>query len=540
MFSFVRLRPVLRGIRFRMSMVFFVAFFGMAAVTTWHLQSSMRPTFLRMEQANAIASAERVIGGLDAQLSNLYTLTKDWAVWDDMHQYLRQPTAAFAASNLGAASLKNVGLVGILVLSHRGEVVGFAGLTLANGRTVTAADFAPHHSGLLAMLAGGPWVRHCGYVPFDHTLVLMCGNRIARSDGTGDEFGVLVMARELTPALLKDIEEQSKERFVLIEPAAAPLPASAERWPMHRFAHLAAGHMMATGTPGQLTVDYPLHGFADQTLKTVRLPLSRALMLEGDAVTANTSRQLAAIALVTGAFLFAGGHFWLVLPLARLKKEIREIHKQKNWGATVARDRKDEIGALAREVNGLLGVIRSQLGELEALSMTDALTSVANRRRFDQRLADEVVRCQRTRKVCAVLILDLDYFKQYNDRYGHPAGDVALQTLARLMVKCTRQMDLPARLGGEEFAVLLPDTTEAAAITIAEKIRAALHAAAVAHAGSKVSTVLTASIGVAAATGDAMAAGPLLELADQALYAAKAAGRDRVVAHSTLTPPPAP
>lgn len=534
MFRFAHFSRIFRGIRFRMSMVFLGVFVGMAVASTWHLQSSMRPTFLRMEQGNAIQSAERVIGGLDAQLSNLNTLTKDWAYWDDMYQFARKPNAAFIASNLGAASLKHVDLLGVLMVSPQGELIGFKGLSQLNGHVLTPADFAPYQAEILATLTNDPSVRQCGYIQPKTSIVLVCSNRISRSDGSGEAPGVVVLARELTPAILQDIEKQSKEHFVLVDPTGALPSSESERWSLGQLAHLRAGYLVARFTSDRLTVDYPLEDLAGKPIKTVRLPLSRTLIEEGDAVTSHTALQLAAIALVTGAFLLLGGHFWLVLPLARLKKDIRAIHKQKNWNATVLRDRKDEIGALAREVNGLLAVIRSQLGELEALSMTDALTGVANRRRFDQRLADEVARSQRTAQPCAVMILDLDYFKQYNDLYGHPVGDTALQRLARLMTQSIRQTDLPARIGGEEFAVLLPDTTEAAAILIAEKILGALRNAEIAHGGSKISSHLTASVGVAAATGGPMAGSLLLEQADQALYAAKAAGRDRVYSYSGL------
>ena len=166
---------------------------------------------------------------------------------------------------------------------------------------------------------------------------------------------------------------------------------------------------------------------------------------------------------------------------------------------------------------------------LEVLSLTDGLTDIANRRRFDQVLADEMKRASRLSEPLTLMMLDVDLFKNYNDRYGHHAGDECLRAIAALLQSHARRAsDLAARYGGEEFAFICADTSGAAALELAESICAAMTALALPHAHSPFGSV-TLSIGVATLV-PVPGAEPrvLIERADAAMYRAKNMGRNRV------------
>lgn len=173
--------------------------------------------------------------------------------------------------------------------------------------------------------------------------------------------------------------------------------------------------------------------------------------------------------------------------------------------------------------------------ELVRLAGTDALTGLPNRRAFDERMDDEWRRGRRAGTPLSVLFIDVDYFKSYNDTYGHALGDGALATVAHSIAMAVRRPgDVPARYGGEEFVVLLPDTPQEGARHIAEAIRQHVLACAIPHRASTFGMV-TVSIGCATASPPGLG-GPysLLGAADQQLYKAKAAGRDcvRPLAHA--------
>lgn len=168
---------------------------------------------------------------------------------------------------------------------------------------------------------------------------------------------------------------------------------------------------------------------------------------------------------------------------------------------------------------------------LERLIEVDPLTEVGNRRRFDLRIDAEWRRCSRNRQPLSVVMIDVDYFKEYNDRYGHVAGDSCLQQIAKAISSSTmRGSDVVTRYGGEEFAVLLAETDLAGAVAVAENIRLAVERIQIAHSGTSIGSV-SISAGIATMTpAAAEECASLVEAADLALYRAKSAGRNRIVA----------
>jgi diguanylate cyclase (GGDEF)-like protein len=165
---------------------------------------------------------------------------------------------------------------------------------------------------------------------------------------------------------------------------------------------------------------------------------------------------------------------------------------------------------------------------LHALATTDALTGIANRRQLLHIGEQETQRAQRYGKPLAVLMIDVDRFKQINDRWGHPSGDRVICHIADQLRGTLRAVDSYGRLGGEEFAAILPETDAAGAILVAERLRLAIEASETARADDGQPIRHTASIGVVALTPDDADFEALLQRADRALYRAKATGRNRV------------
>jgi diguanylate cyclase (GGDEF)-like protein len=171
--------------------------------------------------------------------------------------------------------------------------------------------------------------------------------------------------------------------------------------------------------------------------------------------------------------------------------------------------------------------LRKMQKELERLAHTDSLTGLYNRRIFMQRLEEEVERVRRHGNVLSVLIFDLDFFKSINDTYGHDTGDIVLVAVARVTTEVKRVSDVAARIGGEEFALLLPETDQQGAVQLAQRLRISIEKNMyLSTSGSPVK--VTASIGVATATKSAKEVDKLLSSADKQLYRAKNNGRNRV------------
>lgn len=212
---------------------------------------------------------------------------------------------------------------------------------------------------------------------------------------------------------------------------------------------------------------------------------------------------------------------------------------RKHWFLVSAKAVYDEEGHLEGYVAMLTDIHERKEMELmleesnrllAELSNTDGLTGIANRRCFDATLESEYLRLKRTNSKLSVILLDIDYFKEFNDCYGHVSGDECLRRIGKVLTgSVTRSLDLAARYGGEEFACILPDTDLTGAVHVAERIRQRIHGLQIEHKKSPVAPYVTASFGVTTVQySPDKSLADIIAAADKLLYKAKASGRDRI------------
>ncbi len=190
---------------------------------------------------------------------------------------------------------------------------------------------------------------------------------------------------------------------------------------------------------------------------------------------------------------------------------------------------KDELGELQEAFNEMSREINNERKKLKTESQSDALTGLFNMRYFRRQLVDEFSRSQRYSHPMTLLMVDVDFFKNYNDRNGHPAGDIVLKEIARILIRNVRGTDIVARYGGEEFVILLPETPLEAAIRVAEKIRRTIEDHHFPFRETQTGGKITISVGVGSYPDTSVTSGQgLVEAADKGLYSAKKNGRNRV------------
>jgi len=230
------------------------------------------------------------------------------------------------------------------------------------------------------------------------------------------------------------------------------------------------------------------------------------------------------VLLLAGAGLVTYVGVLLVRPLERLAGAAAKVAAG-DLSVELPSAGRGEVGILTQVFKNLLMRLRERegQGELERLSVTDALTGLYNRRHLMGTLANEVQRSRRLRRTFSVLLADVDHFKQYNDTHGHLGGDAALVKVAEILRKMTRGVDSVARYGGEEFVVMLIEAPIATAAAVGERIRARV--AAEEFSGGK----MTVSVGAAEYPTHGDTPEELIASADAAMYEAKGGGRDRVV-----------
>jgi diguanylate cyclase (GGDEF)-like protein len=232
---------------------------------------------------------------------------------------------------------------------------------------------------------------------------------------------------------------------------------------------------------------------------------------------------LVLVATLGGTGLCLLGLWWLIRPLRELARAV-EDHQALGGPLNLTVRSEDEIGTVAAAVETLVARMDGAVRRLQHQAATDALTGLGNRRWLAERVDDELARASRQTEPLSVVLFDLDLFKTINDSHGHDIGDQVLVAAGQLVRNHLRRYDLAARIGGEEFCVVLPRTRRTDALMIAERLRKAL-------TGLEIAPLprgeVTASFGVyEAAPGDGLQ--HILSMADKALYEAKRAGRNRV------------
>ncbi|KAA3628753.1 MAG: GGDEF domain-containing protein [Proteobacteria bacterium] len=212
---------------------------------------------------------------------------------------------------------------------------------------------------------------------------------------------------------------------------------------------------------------------------------------------------------------------------------ISEIAENFNSLMWALREKEDLLTATNNELNSQYAELKALQEKTKAMAESDALTGLGNHGHFQQRLQEEVARAERYGHTLTLLLLDLDHFKQINDRYGHQKGDAVLSSFGKIMKTGLRDVDYAARYGGEEFAVIMPETDGAGAMEIAERLRRKMGE--VAKAADLPAMQISASFGVADFPACATDGAGLVAAADAALLFAKRTGRDRVVYYRNLS-----
>jgi diguanylate cyclase (GGDEF)-like protein len=257
--------------------------------------------------------------------------------------------------------------------------------------------------------------------------------------------------------------------------------------------------------------------------------------------------SLAVFASIVLALIFGlsrGGE--IVKSVEKLRQGTEAISKG-NFEYRIKIDSQDEIGELANFFNqmalqlkdtrhkleGYSKQLENELKESNVIAITDTLTNLFNHRYFHEQFSLEVKRSQRYNRILSLIMLDVDSFKTYNDRYGHLEGDRILREIALLMKRNVRQMDTVSRYGGEEFTIILPETDLKGAKTVAEKIRREAEEMSLVNEKTKEVIKITVSAGVAMYE-HGLSKDNLIARADQALYQAKAEGKNKVCVFKSL------
>lgn len=496
------------------------------------------PGFLRMEEHQAEQDLQRVRFALESEIDHLDMVCWDWAAWDDTYDFVTSRDPEFVASNLVLSTFLDNRINLIYFYDRQGRLVWGQSHELSEGKPLPLAVFSrpvqPESLTLPQELPVGLTVSEqkiTGILPTEQGPLLLSARPVLTSDNQGPMRGTLVMGRLLDRALVTELIERTRLVFTFY------LLTSLPEEQVELFTANPEAPRFDKSDETRLVTSQSYPGLSGKPTFVLRVQSPRLFMQTVRLAMHHVVVSLVLAGMVLLVLMSTLLQRIVLGPLHRLTGHARTIRADGGLSARLQLKRRDEIGQLAKEFDLMMGEIEQKSaelaeanGELQRLSQEDVLTNLPNRRRFEMSLAKEWKWMLREQRPLALILCDVDFFKQYNDTYGHLQGDQCLRAVAHaLREKVHRPGDLVARYGGEEFVAILVDTDLAGAQVVAEAFRQAVRGLQIPHRSSSVDGCVTLSVGVASLVPEVgLEPEALVSLADQALYLAKQRGRNRV------------
>lgn len=526
-----------RSLQLKVATTFAVFMAIMAGSFFLYQQLALMPIFTALEREFVARDLERVAQTFAHEQSAIAAITFDWSAWDDTYEYVQNHDPAYAEANLLSSTFDNLNINLISIYDNSGMAVWGRVYDLEKKAWTTLAEFPPEGPAKVASLLSFPQQAvadqlRAGLMLTEKGLLLIASRPILDSQMTGKPRGVLAMGRLIQGENLEKLrlvaglsfEVVPVEQLEVGHPALALITRKDAKRAMH----------VETLNASILVAWRPLLDMEENPRFLLKVTIARDIFRTAYRGLRSGVWLMVGGLLVLMAVLMVLVQYEVVRPIVRMSRHLTHLRLNGNYDQRFDYTETDELGRLARSLNDLLTRVAEQSSQLKDLSYEDSLTNVANRRCFNEQFRLQWEYCAREQLPLGIILCDIDDFKRFNDLYGHLEGDKCLHEVAQALKRsANKKLDLVARFGGEEFVILLPETTLLDVIKIAERIRVKIEALAIEHGRSQTSRWVTMSLGVASMIPTLECSSEiLLHAADSALYRAKAGGRNRVVSGS--------
>ncbi|MBF0259452.1 MAG: diguanylate cyclase [Desulfamplus sp.] len=561
------------------------------------------PTYLDLEESEAIQNLERASEAIHREITHIDILCHDWASWDDTYEYAATKSQKFEKSNLTSNSFISNKINFIYICDSAGTALMWAVYDLVSGNEIKMNNLLDDpdlkkklvnfsHDSFPDNISEPDKLAASGILNTEHGLLMIASRPILTSDNKGPARGALMMGRFLDNNFVERLTLQTKVDFNII---SLYEKTNIDRYDriiskllLNSNSNLDNGHTL-TGTTNNespvitddsndlhvkptdappyyieknnsdaLTVYSHILDLNNKPAMIVSFSFPREISKQGMKTINFAIIYILIVGAVVLVLFLWFTNFMILRPLSRLTSLIKYVENTGDLSVIAPVERKDEIGILAAGFNSMMKKTDAQAKELEyaikaqqkeiekrraaqedlrlanikleELANIDPLTGIANRRHFSNLLEYEWKRAARDKTHLSIILCDIDFFKKYNDTYGHQQGDECLKAVACTIKSAIRRPpDLAARFGGEEFIAMLPNTGFEGVLCIAEKMRTDVYNLKITHTGSAVSEYVSISLGVASCI-PTLTSRPedLIEMADVALYRSKENGRNRV------------
>ncbi len=484
--------------------------------------------FLELENRHMRQDLHRAVRHLNAELQNLDLTAKDYASWDETHRYMETHDARYLSSTFSEVSLENLKLRSVILLDEQGRVVAEIAFHKNGARKKLDSDIAvlKGAAGTLKASAGTP--SGTGIIGLSDGPVLASMRPILTTREQGPSRGTLIMLRDLDYRLLGKITSLAEFPTRISRTAGN---VTVNRGAVESGVHSYGDTSIRVINEDQLAVSTDLIDWFGNPAFELQISHDREVWRQGQHAYRFLMYSIVIFGCVFGVVVLVVVQLVYVNRVKTLVRFAEQIKNEQGLKSRINFRWKDELAKLADQINQMLEDLQNSHEKLalahERLqheATHDSLTGAWNCAAALELLDREIARSERERTHVAVLMFDIDHFKDVNDRFGHAAGDRALQAITASVGKILRTTDILARYGGEEFLVIAPDCSFDEARRLADRIVLRMQTTPLEVGEQKL--IITLSIGLVSGSYP-LSAEELIALADRALYRAKANGRNR-------------
>lgn len=466
---------------------------------------------------------------IDQHLQQLAISNYDYAVWDESYEFIQYPTRAFINANFLDDTFTSLKIDGAVFVGKNKQIQWERGFDYIEEHAlndelldVVTADIINITYPTSSQTDNVPQKK--GFISTRYGPVMFASTQLRQSDRSGQQVGMLLFFRKI--------------RLSFIDQLAVFSQLSISQGDINSLQ--STDHLPEISAS---LVDEPFSLTRQRVIKDINgnpIILLNIRHQHNDPPPFFSHTLLIILIVLTMLPFILQGivYFQLIRPLTRgITNIVHMIHRGELSPLTETSTIVD-FQKLITSFNQLVSIVNQQQQALEALALKDGLTGIANRRAFEHHLSLSWSLTQRNTLPLAIVMLDIDFFKHYNDNLGHQAGDAAIrQVAATLSQNLGRNDDMVARYGGEEFAIILINTDIPQVKSLMNKLLLAVRELAISHPQSSVSSQLTISLGAAVTTQfECSSVDELLQHADQALYLAKSAGRNNAMLWRSSSP----
>ncbi|WP_198559900.1 sensor domain-containing diguanylate cyclase [Colwellia sp. 12G3] len=509
----------------------------MAFIKVISLHYIQLPQLYALEASSDEKDISRIKMAFTSKSKEYGVINYDNAVWDDTYHFINNQNTEFTDSNFVTDTYKSLGINGINIYDKQAKTVWRQAWDLDNFSPLTFPPFDSPSAFVTKHILvseeqistnNNKPVSRVGFTFLNDKIILFAATSIFQANLTGSTNGTMLFWRFFDEEVLTNLQQRAGIDFTieLVQPSLKnTVKLTSKNVFINKSYRTKKGEIydvipLVTGNGGiKFTYKAPIRQFSTSWLNQSTITSSMLFLL-------------------TLFMLFIFFHYFIIRPILRADKMVTAIVKHNDHSIRFSSKRKDELGTLFNLIDRLLDGVESKEQQLishnirlQHISQTDSLTKIPNRRAFDTHMK-KILNTSSLGLNVSMMICDVDYFKKYNDSYGHAKGDEALYLIAQALRKnLHEETDFVARYGGEEFVVVLKNTNEDNAIAVANNLINIIADLKIPHIKSDIHDSVTISIGihtfVLAGQQQYM---PFFERADEALYQAKEQGRNRAIA----------